>query len=95
MVPQNTPASATPACDGRHLVVYFSTIGLLGLDAADGRGGGAVPSAARAGLPHGLGAANSPIITNDLAIFCQDDDLLPYVVAVDVATGRDAGHAAR
>ena len=34
---QNSPASATPACDGKHLVVYLSTLGLLGLDAADGR----------------------------------------------------------
>jgi len=34
------------------------------------------------------GAANSPIVWRDTVFFCLDDDLLPYVVAVDAATGK-------
>lgn len=85
---QNSPASATPACDGKHLVVYLSTRGLMGLDVADGRERWRHPLPVPAYLMD-WGAANSPIIYKDLAIFCQDDDLLPYVVALETATGRE------
>jgi outer membrane protein assembly factor BamB len=88
IIVQNTPASATPACDGKHLVVYLSTRGLIGLDAGDGRELWQHPLPVPAYLMD-WGAANSPIIYNGMAIFCQDDDLLPYVVALDVATGKE------
>lgn len=88
IMPQNSPASATPATDGKRLVVYLSSIGLLGLDVADGKEIWRVPLPVPAYLMD-WGAANSPIIHGDLAIFCQDDDLRPYVVAVETATGKE------
>lgn len=87
VIPQNSHASATPATDGQRVFVYFSTIGLIGLNAADGK------EIWRFSLPvpaylMDWGAANSPIVHDGLVIFCQDDDLFPYVVAVEAQTGK-------
>jgi outer membrane protein assembly factor BamB len=88
ITPPNSHASATPAADGRRVYVYFSTIGLLALDAADGK------EAWRFKLPRPAylmdwGAGNSPIVHKGSVIFCMDDDLSPYLVAVDAATGKE------
>ena len=37
ITPPNSHASSTPAADGNRVYVYFSTLGLLALDAADGQ----------------------------------------------------------
>lgn len=82
----NTHASSTPACDGERVYLYFSTIGLLALDAATGSDAWTV----KLPLPFylmGWGAAGSPIVHGDLVIFNQDDDLAPYLIAVDRKTG--------
>src|SRR5581483_7659377 len=88
ILPQNSPASATPATDGKRLYVYLSTLGLMGLDAANGHELWRVPLPRPAYLMD-WGAANSPMVYGDLVIFCQDDDLQPYVVAVEGATGKE------
>ncbi len=36
----------------------------------------------------GWGAAHSPIVYKDMVIFCQDDDLAPFLVALDKQTGE-------
>src|SRR5207249_343350 len=87
IMPQNSPASATPATDGSRVFVYLSSIGLMGLDATNGKELWRFPLPRPAYLMD-WGAANSPIVHDDLVIFCQDDDLLPYVVAVEAATGK-------
>jgi outer membrane protein assembly factor BamB len=35
------------------------------------------------------GAASSPIVAGGTVFFCQDDDLAPFVVAVDAKTGKE------
>ncbi len=82
----NSHASSTPASDGQRVYVYVSTLGLLAFDAADGH------EVWRYKLPlpaylMDWGAAVSPIVYKDLVIFDQDDDLNPYLLAVDAKTG--------
>jgi len=83
----NEHASSTPATDGERVYVHFSTIGLLTLNAADGKLLWKYP------LPQpfyllGWGAANSPIVFEDMVLFNLDDDLNAYLLAVDKYTGR-------
>ncbi len=83
----NTHASSTPATDGDHLYVYFSTLGLLAFDAADGTLLWKYPIP----MPFYLmdwGPANSPIVYGNRLIFCLDDDLDPYILALDKYTGK-------
>ncbi|MCA9110753.1 MAG: PQQ-binding-like beta-propeller repeat protein [Planctomycetaceae bacterium] len=86
ITPPNEHASSTPASDGETVFVHFSTIGLIALDAKGGteRWRHLLP------MPFylmGWGAANSPIIYEDMVIFNLDDDLNPYLIALDKQTG--------
>lgn len=88
ITPPNSHASSTPAADGERVYVYFSTIGLLAFDAATGK------EAWRYSMPRPAylmdwGAASSPIVHDGMVIFCQDDDLAPFLVAVDAKTGKE------
>lgn len=88
ITPPNSHASSTPAADGERVYVYFSTIGLLALDANTGA------EVWRYAMPKPAylmdwGAASSPIVHDGLVIFCQDDDLAPFLVAVDAKTGKE------
>lgn len=87
ITPPNSHASATPACDGKRVYLHFSTIGLVALDAADGKEVWRHPLPRPAYLMD-WGTANSPIVWRDTVYLSLDDDLLPYVVAVDAATGK-------
>lgn len=87
ITPPNSHASSTPATDGERVYAYFSTLGLIALSAADGK------DAWRGELPKPAylmdwGAGASPIVHDGLVIFCQDDDLAPFVIAFDAATGQ-------
>lgn len=88
ITPPNSHASSTPASDGNRVYVYLSTLGLLALDAADGK------TVWRKELPlpaylMDWGAGVSPIVYRDLVIFNQDDDLAPMMYAFDAATGDE------
>ncbi|MEZ5384049.1 MAG: PQQ-binding-like beta-propeller repeat protein [Prosthecobacter sp.] len=88
ITPPNSHASSTPATDGERVYVYFSTIGLLAFDFQTGK------EVWRHTLPRPAylmdwGAASSPIVHNGMVIFCQDDDLAPFLVAVDAKTGGE------
>jgi outer membrane protein assembly factor BamB len=87
ITPPNSHASSTPACDGQRVYVYFSTIGLLALDVKDGREVWRHPLPRPAYLMD-WGSGNSPVVWRDTVFFCLDDDLLPYVIAIDSATGK-------
>ncbi|MBL8849246.1 MAG: PQQ-binding-like beta-propeller repeat protein [Planctomycetaceae bacterium] len=87
ITPPNEPASSTPTSDGEHVYVHFSTLGLLALDARTGT------PVWEYKLPRpfylmGWGAANSPILYEDMVIFNLDDDLAPYLIALDKQTGE-------
>jgi outer membrane protein assembly factor BamB len=94
ITPPNSHASSTPCADGKRVYCYFSTLGLVALDAADGR------ELWRFQLPKPAylmdwGAAMSPIVHDGLVYFCQDDDLAPTFFAVDAETGRERWRAPR
>jgi len=87
IMPPNTQASSTPAADGDRVYVYFSTLGIMAFDAASGERLWTTPVS----LPFyllGWGAAHSPIIHDDMVIFNQDDDLAPFLLALDKYTGE-------
>lgn len=94
ITPPNSHASATPCTDGHRVYVHFSTLGLVALDAADGR------ELWRFALPKPAylmdwGAAMSPIVHGGTVFFCQDDDLAPTLFAVDAETGKLRWQTAR
>ena len=84
----NSRASTTPAADTERVYFYFSTLGLITVDASTGR------DVWRQELPTPFfvfkwGPECPPccIATGGL---CQDDDLFPAIYAFDKATGRRA-----
>ena len=82
----NSPASSTPAADAERVYFYFSSLGLLTVDAASGR------DVWRRELPVPFfvfkwGAGMSPVLYRDMVLFCQDDDLNPALYAFHRATG--------
>lgn len=88
ITPPNSHASSTPSTDGERVYLYFSTIGLLALDAATGAEVWRHPLPKPAYLMD-WGAASSPVVHDGTVIFCQDDDLNPFLVAVDARTGAE------
>ncbi|MFQ5734746.1 MAG: PQQ-binding-like beta-propeller repeat protein [Planctomycetaceae bacterium] len=87
ITPPNEHASSTPAADGERVYVYFSMLGMMAFDLADGKLIWKRP------IPEpfylfGWGAAHSPIVYKDLVIFNQDDDLAPFLLALDKRTGK-------
>ena len=83
----NSHASSTPAADGERVYYYFSSLGLLAVDAQSGE------NVWRRPLPVPFfvfkwGAGMSPVLYRDMLVFCQDDDLNPAVYAFDRATGE-------
>ncbi len=88
ITPPNSHASSTPAGDGTRVYVYFSTLGLLALDADTGADAWKFPLAKPAYLMD-WGAASSPVVYKDSVLFCMDDDLNPYLLCVDAATGKE------
>jgi outer membrane protein assembly factor BamB len=94
ITPPNSHASSTPAADGKRVYAYFSTLGLIALNAADGKDVWQRPIPAPAYLMD-WGAAESPIVYHDMVIFNQDDDLAPTLFAFDSATGKERWHTER
>lgn len=88
ITPPNSHASSTPATDGERVFAHFSTVGILAFDFASGK------EVWRHEMPRPAylmdwGAAASPIVHDGMVIFCQDDDLAPFLVAVDAKTGKE------
>lgn len=83
----NSQASTTPAADADRVYFYFPSLGLLTVDAQSG------DDVWRQELPVPFfvfkwGAGMSPVLYDDLVLFCQDDDLYPAFYAFDRATGE-------
>ncbi len=82
----NSHASTTPAADAERVYFYFSTLGMLAVDARTGK------DVWRKKLPTPFfvfkwGPGMSPVLYKDLVLFCQDDDLSPAFYAFDKRTG--------
>ena len=82
----NSQAATTPAADAYRVYFYFSTLGLITVDAKTGK------DVWKKDLPvpyfvFKWGAGMSPVLYDDLVLFCQDDDLAPAFYAFDKTTG--------
>jgi outer membrane protein assembly factor BamB len=83
----NSHASGTPAADSERVYFYFSTLGLLAVDARSGED----VWTQKLPVPFFVfkwGPAASPVLYRDLVLFCQDDDLYPAFYAFDKTTGK-------
>lgn len=83
----NSHAGTTPAADAERVYFYFSTLGMVGLDAKTG----ADIWHKEMPVPYFIfkwGAGMSPVLYKDLVLFCQDDDLHPALYAFDKRTGE-------
>ena len=83
----NSHAGTTPAADAERVYFYFSTLGMVSVDAKTGA------DVWRKELPvpyfvFKWGAGMSPVLYKDWVIFCQDDDLHPALYAFDKRTGE-------
>jgi outer membrane protein assembly factor BamB len=94
ITPPNSHASSTPAVDDGRVYVHVSTIGIVAFDAASGAEVWRHPLPKAAYLMD-WGAASSPVVHEGRVFFCQDDDLSPFVVAVDAKTGKELWKTAR
>ena len=88
-----SPAASTPATDGRRVVSYFGSFGLVCHDFA-GRELWRKPlSRALSGGKYGSGT--SPVICDDLVVLNRDQYEYSSLLAVDLATGATRWEAAR
>ena len=82
----NSHSSTTPAADADRVYFYFSTLGMIAVDAKTGK------DAWHHKLPTPFfvfkwGPAMSPTLYQDKVLFVQDDDLFPAFYAFDKKTG--------
>jgi outer membrane protein assembly factor BamB len=83
----NSHASTTPAADAERVYFYFSSLGMIAVDAKSGK------DVWQLELPEPYfvfkwGPAMSPVLYKDKLLFCQDDDLFPAFYALDKRTGK-------
>ena len=83
---EGSPAAATPATDGRHLVSYFGSFGLIGYDLKGKElWRHPLPVAVSGGS---FGSGTSPIIVRGHVILNRDQDQNSSLLALEVATGK-------
>ena len=89
--PIGSPATATPACDGTRLFVFFGSHGLIAYDLD-----GSQKWERRLGpFQDEYGAGSSPILVGGRVILNQDHDRDNFLAAFDCATGRTVWTNAR
>ena len=90
---ENSPAAPTPATDGKHIVCYFGSFGLVCYD-LNGRELWRHPlSVAISG--GGYGTGTSPIMVGRLVVLDRDQDKNSSLLAVDVVTGKTVWETSR
>jgi outer membrane protein assembly factor BamB len=82
--PVGSPATATPACDGRRVFAFFGSAGLFCYD-LEGR---KLWEQHLGPFRDEYGAGSSPIVVEDKVILNQDHDIDSFLVAFDRATGQ-------
>lgn len=90
---KNTYASETPATDGKHLVVHFGGVGLYVYDLSGKRLWEKDLGAFKTRLGWGMGS--SPIIEEGRTYIQYDNEEQSFVVALDVASGKELWRAER
>ena len=79
-----SPATATPACDGQRLFVFFGSYGLICYDLE----GKKLWEHRLGPFQDEYGAGSSPILIDDKVILNQDHDTESFLAAFDRATGK-------
>src|SRR5262245_36588358 len=82
--PIGNPATATPACDGVRLFVFFGSAGLFCYDLE----GTKLWEQRMGPFRDEYGAGSSPILLDDKVIINQDHDTDSFLAAYDRSTGR-------
>jgi len=82
---EGSPATSTPATDGRHIVSYFGSCGLRCYDLAGKELWKCEMPPAAAGGDFGSGV--SPIIADGLVVLVRDQKQGSKIIALDVANG--------
>ncbi len=80
----NSPASPTPATDGKHVYVYFGSRGLVCFDFA----GNKVWENPFGPYPNEWGTASSPVLYGDMLLLNSDTDAEDFLLAVNKNNGR-------
>jgi outer membrane protein assembly factor BamB len=89
--PIGSPATATSACDGQRLFVFFGSYGLVcyGLD------GKTIWEHPLGPFQDEYGAGSSPVLIDGRLILNQDHDIDSFLAAFDCATGKKLWKTAR
>ena len=82
--PNNSPASATPASDGKNAYVFFADFGLL----AYGPDGNELWRLPLGPFNNPFGHGSSPVLAGDTLLMACDQDAGSFLLAVDKNTGR-------
>jgi outer membrane protein assembly factor BamB len=80
----NSPVSATPATDGRHVFTFFQDFGLI----AYGPDGNELWKMPLGPFANPFGHGSSPILAGDTLLMNCDQDTGSFLLAVDKLTGR-------
>jgi outer membrane protein assembly factor BamB len=89
--PIGSPATATVACDGKHVYAFFGSAGLFCYDL----NGKKIWDQRMGPLRDEYGAGSSPILFDGKIILNQDHDIDSFLAAYDCATGRQIWKVAR
>jgi outer membrane protein assembly factor BamB len=90
---EGSPAAATPASDGKRVVSYFGSVGLICHDFSGNElWRHPLPVALSGG---GFGSGTSPIISGKLVLLNRDQDENSSLLAVDINTGQTVWETAR
>ncbi len=82
--PIGNPATATPACDGERVFVFFGSAGLFCYDLS----GKKLWEQRMGPFRDEYGAGSSPVLLDDKIILNQDHDTGSFLIAFDRVTGR-------
>lgn len=81
--PVGSPASSTPACDGRQLYAFFGSYGLLCYDLE----GNLLWSKRMGPFQDEFGASSSPVLADGKVFLNEDHDVGSFLIAIDQETG--------
>lgn len=79
-----SPASSSPACNGKQVFAFFGSYGLLCYD-LDGQ---LLWENKMGPFQDEFGASSSPILVDGLVLLNEDHDVSSFLIAIDQATGK-------
>ena len=86
-----SPATATPACNGKQIFTFFGSYGLLCYDLD----GNLLWEKTMGPFQDEFGAASSPVLVDDKLILNADHDIDSFIIALDQTSGETVWRADR